>query len=177
MALPRRSVLGGIAVLLAGCTSRDGAVSTDSPSETPTPTTAPATEPGYVTCDPDRVSTVELHTAGGIPDDLSTARVREYAQSLEEDIVLPPPEERADGYVSFGDVTTETVEYGYLATVEVIGGYQRDEVAGTATGTHADLGQHIATYFVTEQVVRRARDTSTELDPRDHGEIVVCESG
>ena len=165
MALPRRALLGSLGVAIVGCTRRD------SPG-------SPGTEPSYTTCDAGLASTEELHTAGGIPDTLSEDRVREYVTALEKDIVLPPPDDRTSGYLDIGSVSVESVADGYLATVEVTGGYQREAPDGTATGTgtHADLGRHVATYFVNEQVVRRAVDYETELDPREQGEIVVCES-
>jgi len=171
MALHRRALLASLtAVAVGGCVSREGSEPTD--SSTPSPTT----EPEYATCDPDLNPGETLHSAGEIPEDLSEDSAGEYAQALEEDVVLPPPEERNEGYLGFGEVTAETVEHGYFVTVEATGGYQRGDPEGTATGTHADLGQHIATYFINEQVVRRAEDTTAELDPRDHGETVVCES-
>lgn len=176
MALHRRAFFISLAaVAIAGCTTDEpvgtpSSTRTESESESP----PPATEPGYASCDPEMSPGENLHTAGEIPSNLSERSAKEYAKALEEDIVLPPPEERNEGYLGFGEVTAETVEYGYVVTVEVTGGYQRGDPEGTATGTHADLGQHVATYFMNEQVVRRAEDNTVELDPREAGEVVVC---
>lgn len=182
MPLPRRNVLCGIGVVLSGCaTTTDGPTEsepTESDSPTRTTTSPSATEPAHASCDPDAAVTEELDSAGDIPDPLTEDSVAEYVDALERDIVLPPEDETSDGYVSIGTIETETVEYGYLATVPVTGGYYNEASDGTSTTTvHADLGQHIATYLINEQVVRRARDTNAELDPRDHGKVVVCESG
>lgn len=169
MALHRRAVLASLTPLVAGgCVSRDGS----DPTESSTP--SPTTEPDYASCDSELQSGETLHSAGDIPDDLSEDSAREYAQVLERDVMLPPPEERSDGHVSIGDVRSETVTHGYLVTVEVTGGYF-NEVGETPT-VHYDLGAHVSTYFMNEQVVRRARDPTAELDPRDHGEVVVCEA-
>jgi hypothetical protein len=49
---------------------------------------------------------------------------------------------------------------------------------GTATETvHHDLGAHMASYFVTEQVVRRARTNEESVDPRQQGEVIAWTSG
>ncbi|MFW5949167.1 MAG: hypothetical protein ACOCSD_06170 [Halolamina sp.] len=118
MALHRRALLASLAAVVAGgCLSRDGSDPTDSS------TASPASEPDYATCDPDLNPGETLHSAGGIPDDLSADRARKYAKAVEEDLVLPPPDERGDGYVSFGEENSETVAHGYLVTIEVTGGY------------------------------------------------------
>lgn len=178
MALPRRSVLGGVALMFSGCAAPTERDPTESDSPTRTTTSPSGTEPAYASCDPDVAVAEELDSAGDIPDPLTEDSVAEYVDAIERDIVLPPEDEISDGYVSIGTIETETVEYGYLATVPVTGGYYNEASDETSTATvHADLGQHTATYFVNDQVVRRAEDTNAELDPREHGEVVVCESG
>jgi hypothetical protein len=174
-------MLGLLAVVLSGCAGpTDGGPTESDPTEgdTPTRTTSPpATEPAVASCDPDVTVAGKLSSVGDIPDTLTEDSVAEYVERLEREIVLPP-DEISGGYVSIGTIETETVDYGYLATVPVTGGYYNEAPEETSTATvHADLGQHIATYFITEQVVRRAEETSAELDPREYGEVVVCESG
>lgn len=165
MALPRRAVVVAFGAMLGGCTGPGDLGST-------------ATAPEYVSCDPATVSENIPDETADIPDPLTDGSVTDYVERLEREIVLPPEDEISDGYVSIGTIETETVTHGYLATVPVTGGYYNEASDETSTVTvHADLGQHIATYFVNEQLVRRARDTNAELDPREHGEVVVCESG
>lgn len=172
MALPRRALLSSLAAAaVAGCVADEPAGSESSPTASDSPT---GTEPGYASCNPDLLTAEQLDTAGGIPEPLGEPEAGSYARELEQDIALPPPDERDDGYLSIGSNEVETVEYGYLVTVEVTGGYY-NQTQGTAT-VHADLGQYIATYFINEQVVRRAKNTTAELDPRQSGEVVVCES-
>jgi hypothetical protein len=176
-------VLGGTAVVLSGCATATDAGPTESDSaarDSPTRTkpSPPATEPGYASCGPDTVVAEELDDPAVIPDPLTEDSVAAYVDPLERDIVLPPADDSSDGDISIGTIETEPVEYGYLATVPVTGGYYNEAADGTSTATvHADLGHHVATYFVTEQVVRRARETTAELDPREHGDVVVCEPG
>lgn len=179
MALPRRTVLVAVGTVLGGCAGPPA--TTDSPTETDETTTdtnsASATEPTYLDCDQPTISKDLPNEATAIPDSVSEDSVVEYVERLEEFVVLPLEDGEPDGYVSIGTVSVETVEYGYLATVPVTGGYYNQEQQDSTETVHADLGIHTATYFVTEQVVRRAEDTNTELDPREHGEVVVCESG
>lgn len=183
MALHRRSLLGSVALLLSGCaTVTDDGPTESEPTErdspTRTTTSPPATEPAYANCDSVGAVAEELDEPAAIPDPLTEDSVAEYVDGLERDIVLPPEDEISDGYVSIGTIEVETVEHGYLATVPVTGGYYNEASDDDSTVTvHADLGHHVATYFVNEQVVRRARDTTAELDPREHGDVVVCESG
>lgn len=177
MTLHRRELLASLAtVAVAGCGTDgpSGTASSKPGSASPTASESPmGTEPGYASCNPDLATIEERHTAGGIPEPLTESNASSYARELEQDILLPPPAER-DGYVSFGSIDAETVHHGYLVTVEVTGGYYNQAGEGTVT-VHADLGIHTATSFINEQVVRRAEDTTAELDPRDVGELIVCE--
>lgn len=180
MALHRRALLVALATVLGGCTG------TGTPTESPTNTeatatatpsdTATATEPGYLACDGVTISKALPEAATAIPDSLDEERVREYATRLEEYITLPLKDGEPDGYLSIGTVEVEPVEYGSLATVPVTGGYYNYEQDDSTETVHADLAPYTATYFVSERLVRRAEDSSGELDPRDYGAVVVCES-
>lgn len=180
MALPRRAVLVGVGVALGGCTGP--ATSSDTPagtddtttpvdSDTPTPT-----EPAYLDCDQPTISKDLPGGVTAIPDSLSEDSVIEYVKRLEECFTLPLEDGEPDGYVSIGTIEVETVEYGYLATVPVTGGYYNREDDDATETVHVDLAPYTATYVVTEGLVRRAKDSNTELDPREHGEVVVCEN-
>jgi len=180
MPLRRRAALASLAAVLAGCGSATGPE--QSGTTTSTPDTGPetadptGTDPTYASCDPEFAPTEPLHTAGGIPESLTESAASDYARELERDLVLPPPEERSDGHVSIGTVEVEPVEYGFLVTVPVTGGYY-NEASDDDSTVHADLAHYTATYFINENVVRRTKHGDAELDPRDYGEVVVCESG
>lgn len=180
MALHRRAFLASLGVAAAGCASDDAPEPTDSATQsgTPSATASPTgTEPAYARCDPEIAPTEALHTAGGIPEPLGEPEASSYARELEQDILLPPRNERSDGYVSIGTIEVDTVEHGYLVTVPVTGGYyNKASDDGSTVTVHADLGTHTATYFINEEVVLRAEETNAEPDPRNHGEVVVCES-
>jgi hypothetical protein len=167
MALPRRAALVAIATAVSGCAGSP--LGTDSPTPT---------DPGYISCDPSDVSQNIPKDVAAIPDQLSEESVAAYAEELERAIVLPPEDEISDGYVSIGTVEAEQGERGYTATVPVTGGYYNSTPESDSESTiHADLGRYTASYFVTGQVVRRVKNATAELDARNHGEVVVCESG
>lgn len=181
MALPRRTVLVALGVALGGCAGSDPpsdtATETERESDSPTKTDTPTgTEPAYLHCDGPTVSTTIPTDAAVIPDSLTEESVVEYVERLEEFFALPLEDGEPDGYVSIATVSVETVDYGYIATVPVTGGYYNEADDDTTETVHHDLAPYTATYFVSEQVVRRAEDANTELDPRDHGEVVVCPS-
>jgi len=177
MALPRRALLSSLAVAAAGCTAPDSSeptAATASPA-TGSTTADSATEPGYATCDTPAADAEELTTTGGIPDSLSEDTARAYVTAVEKDIVLSAEDGENDGYVSIGSVAVESVEYGYLATVPVTGGYYNEDSDDATETVHYDLAPHTATYFINDQVLRRAKDATSELDPRKQGEVIVCE--
>jgi hypothetical protein len=184
MALSRRTVLVALGAALGGCTAPattsdtpvetdDTATPTDSKTDSETPT---ATEPAYLDCDRATIAKDLPQEATATPDPLTEDSVLEYVKALEEYLTLPLEDGEPDGYVSIGTIEIERVEYGYLATVPVTGGYYNQEQDDSTETVHADLAPYTATYFVNEQVVRRAEDSNSELDPRDYGDVVVCES-
>lgn len=175
MALHRRAALVAIGTVISGCAgSPDGE---DSPTKTASPTDVhTATDPGYLECDRATVSTDLPAEATVVPDPLTEDSVLDYVERLEEFLALPLEDGEPDGYVGIGDVTVETVDYGYLATVPVTGGYYNQESDDSTETVHYDMAPYTATYFVNERVVRRAEDDTAELDPREYGEVVVCES-
>jgi len=190
MRVPRRAVCAGLAAALAGCVdaapSRGGTDPTDDPSSEPTTAESPdgqstterpttADPPAYASCD--GAATVGTESLPAIPESLTEARVATYVERVERAVVLPPASERTDGYVQIASVSTEAVLHGFLARVEVTGGYYNQPREGNTTATvHADLGTHVGNYFVNERVVRRIRDDTGASDPRDAGEVLVCEA-
>lgn len=173
------AMIGSTSVALTGCLdfnegdSERSPGSTGTPVNTPTPTDA-ATEPTYTTCESEPISVAVPQSASELPDTLTRESVAAYVEAVEREFVLPSD---TDGYVVLGDVTVESVAHGYLARVPVNGGYYNEAAGANATETiHYDLGTHTASYFVAEQLVRRAttRGQQTPVDPRTRGDLIVC---
>jgi len=179
MALPRRAALVTIGTVLSGCASAPASDddATEPASETASPTDVhTATEHGVLHCDRATIEKDLPEEATAVPDTLSEETVTEYVERLEEFVALPLTDGEPDGYVGIGDVTVEAVDYGYVATVPVTGGYYNQESDDSTETVHYDVAPYTATYFVSEQVVRRAEDDTVELDPREEGEVVACGS-
>lgn len=164
----RRDVLavtGGTLAALAGCVGATG-------DSTPTGT---AETPPYATCDADSLVADAPESARNRPSSLTHDRIGDYVTQVESDFVLSSDVE--DGYVKIGTPTVESVTHGYLARVPVNGGYYNREKEGNTTETvHYDLGMHKSSYFLNEQVVRRAKRRDSFPDPRKRSDLIACTS-
>lgn len=151
-------------VALSGCLSGDGSGSAGESQSADTP--------AYTTCDPEDVLASAPESARNLPDSLTHDSIVAYVESVEPEIVLPPD---SDGYLSVGEVTTESVATGALAEVSVTGGYYNEAKDDDSTETvHYDLPPHTARYFLTRNLVRRVETDGDPADPRREGDLVAC---
>jgi len=184
----RRAVLAsfaGLAGSWSGCigpsdggsgaaTAESDTDSETKPSTTATPTASatPGT-PEYATCTGD-LSAPREEPLPEPPDDLTTESVADYVAQLEEILLTPPDDEMTGGWVDIRAPTVEEVPHGFLAYVPMRGGYINEDIGGETT-QHADLGEHTASYFVNEHVVRREKEYDGRVDPREAtGNVVLC---
>lgn len=164
-------LVGGMAGPLGGCSGggRLPGQSTDSP------TPSPPVE-----------SRVEVPPCPEKPDPLTRETVVRFAILFEKAYVTRQilHEQERVTYVDFltiGQVeddpnapVTPTAD-GFIARFPVSPAYGYRDDPGKAVTAHADLPEYTATYFVTDETVRRAKATSdTPVDPQNDGKVVTC---
>jgi len=167
---------GSVLFALFGCISGTDTEPEKTPDTTHTDTDSPnvesKTEPEYTTCTPEEVIVSAPESAQDIPDSLTHDSIVTYVESVERDIVLP---EDTDGYLQIGETTTESVANGFLADVEVTGGYYNEAKDGDSTETiHYDLPPHTSRYFLMQNLVRRVKTQGNTADPRQEGDLLAC---